>query len=247
LKGVTIPSQRWYIDTNVIAHWVLGHGGVLQLLCRKFSLPNQFFDIYTSRYEPSLSFINAVIDKKNQGIHDDFFVSHLAINELFSAIRDEMRSILLFNKGCPISMWRNPRYDPIIGAIDYQAVYKQTLKAFIPLFEDSNRQGSAIQLMVEQSPESPNYWDVYSSILFLVKEAKTHDATLLTSAILDKADYFVTLDKSLIKNAKKMLEDKYHILLVHPKESMNIFRTKSKSGVTQRTRNKRAHPTRQRS
>jgi predicted nucleic acid-binding protein len=237
MKGITIPPQRWYIDTNVLAHWVLGKGGVLQLLCEQSALPDQFFEIYSSRYEPSLTFVNTIIDKKNQKITDNFFVSHLAINELFSAIRDEMRSILLFNKGCPISMWRNPRYDPIIDAIDYQAVYKQTLQAFIPLFEDGKKDGktqdSVIQLMVEQSPESPNYWDVYSSILFMVKEAKTHDATLLTSAILDKADYFVTLDKSLIKNAKKMLNDQYNIHLVTPKESMNIFRTKQKSGRKQ--------------
>ncbi|MFA4859536.1 hypothetical protein [Methanoregula sp.] len=133
-------------------------------------------------------------------------------------------------------MWRNPRYDPIIDAIDYQAVYKQTLQAFIPLFEDGKTRDSVIQLMVEQSPESPNYWDVYSSILFMIKEAKTHDATLLTSAILDKADYFVTLDKSLIKNGKKMLNDEYHILLVTPKESMNIFRTKRKHGGKQQAK-----------
>lgn len=133
-------------------------------------------------------------------------------------------------------MWRNPRYDPIIAAIDYQAVYQQTLQAFIPLFEDGKKEDSVIQLMVEQSPESPNYWDVYSSILFMVKEAKTHDATLLTSAILDKADYFVTLDKSLIKNAKKMLSDEYHILLVTPKEAMNIFRAKRKSGGKQQSK-----------
>jgi predicted nucleic acid-binding protein len=200
-------------------------------LCEQSALPDQFFEIYSSRYEPSLTFVNTVIDKKNQKITDNFFVSHLAINELFSAIRDEMRSILLFNKGCPISMWRNPRYDPIIDATDYERVYQQTMKAFIPLFEDS-----VIELMVEQSPESPDYWDVYSSILFLVKEAKTHDATLLTSAILDKADYFVTLDKSLIRNAKKMLRDEYNINLVTPKESMNIFRTKLKSGVKQQVK-----------
>jgi predicted nucleic acid-binding protein len=231
LKVITIPPQRWYIDTNVIAHWVLGKGGVLQLLCKQSSLPDQFFEIYSSRYEPSLTFINTVIDRKNQKITDGFFVSHLAINELFSAIRDEMRSILLFNKGCPISMWRNPRYDPVIDATDYEQVYRKTLQAFISLFEDS-----VIELMVEQSPDNPNYWDVYSSILFMVKEAKTHDATLLTSAILDEADYFVTLDKSLIKNAKKMLNDEYHILLVHPNEAMNIIRTKKKSGGKQQSK-----------
>jgi len=225
LKVDTIPPQRWYIDTNVIAHWVLGKGGVLQLLCNQSSLPDKFFEIYSSRYEPSLTFINTIIDKKSQRITDNFFVSHLAINELFSAIRDEMRSILLFNKGCPISMWRNPRYDPTIDAQDYQAVYEQTTQEFIPLFE-----GSAIQLMIEMSPNSPDYWEVYSSILFMIKEAKTHDATLLTSAVLDKAAYFVTLDTSLIKHAKKMLNDEYHILLVTPKEAMNIFRTKRKSG-----------------
>jgi hypothetical protein len=166
-----------------------------------------------------------VIDKENQRITDNFFVSHLAINEMFSAIRDEMRIFLLFNKGCPISMWRNPRYDPVIDPDDYKSVYEQTTRAIIPLFEDS-----IIELMVEQSPDNPNYWEVFSSILFMVKEAKTHDATLLTSAILDKAEYFVTLDKSLIKNAKKMLRDEYGILLVPPDEAMNIIRTKKKRG-----------------
>jgi len=194
-------------------------------LCEQYKLPAEFFDIYSKRYEPSLTFIDTVIDKGAQGIPDDFFVSHLAVNEMFSAIRDEMRSILLFNKGCPISMWRHPRYDPKISEEEYHAVYEQTTQAIIPLFEDS-----VIELIVEKSPANPDYWDVYSSILFMIKEARTHDATLLTSAILDQADYFVTLDTSLISHAKKPLSDQYNIHLVHPKEAMNIFRTKKKSG-----------------
>ena len=194
-------------------------------MCEQYKLPDEFFEIYSKRYEPSLTFIDTVIDKRAQGIPADFFVSHLAINEMFSAIRDEMRSILLFNKGCPISMWRHPRYDPKITAEEYQAVYEQTTRAIVPLFEDS-----VIELMVEKSPENPNYWDVYSSILFMIKEARTHDATLLTSAILDQAGFFVTLDTSLIKHAKTPLNNQYKILLVPPKEAMNIFRTKNKSG-----------------
>lgn len=122
-------------------------------------------------------------------------------------------------------MWRHPRYDPKITTEEYKAVYEQTTRAIIPLFEDS-----VIELMVEKSPANPNYWDVYSSILFTIKEARTHDATLLTSAILDQADYFVTLDTSLINHAKKPLDDQYRIRLIPPKEAMNIFRTKRKSG-----------------
>jgi len=205
---------------------VLGKGRVLQLLYNEYSLPEEFLKVYSGRYEPSISFINKIIDRKSLNISDEFYVSHLTINELFSTVRDELRSIILFNKGIPISMWRNPRFDPEISEDMYQAVYQKMLQAFIPLFEES-----VIELMVEQSPQNPNYWDVCSSILFLIKEAKTHDATLLTSAILDDADYFVTLDSSLIKNAKKLLKEKYELELVNPKTAIGYINRTMKKNV----------------
>ena len=41
------------------------------------------------------------------------------------------------------------------------------------------------------------------------------DSTLLTTAILNKADFFVTEDKRLIDSAKKLIQDDYDLELIN--------------------------------
>lgn len=202
-----------------MAHWVLGKGSILRIINKNYNLPRSFLNTYITRYDPSIKFIERVRLQKKAGLIDEFYVSYLAINELFSAIRDELRSILLFSNGIPISRWRDPRINPDINQKDYEAVLEKTMKSFNRLYIKK-----AILFMPEQSPEDdPNYLDIYSSILFLIKESKTQDATLLTTAILNKADYFVTFDVSLIKSAKKKIFDQYKLRLVKPDEAYAIL------------------------
>jgi predicted nucleic acid-binding protein len=56
-------------------------------------------------------------------------------------------------------------------------------------------------------------------ILFLIKESKTQDATLLTTAILNEADYFVTLDEPRVRSAKKKMAREY----VNPTEGLQVL------------------------
>ena len=93
-------------------------------------------------------------------------MSYLAINELFSAIRDELRSIILFNNAVPISKWRDSRNIPDIKIEDYKPIYEMTLKSFDILFEKNT-----ILVIKEWSPDDePNYWEIYSQILFGIKQ-----------------------------------------------------------------------------
>jgi len=195
---------------------------MLKLLIDRFGLTEDFFEVYFERYKHSMLFVDEIIAQKNRGFKDEFYISYLAINEIFSALRDEVRSILLFSKGIPISSWRDPRNNPNIDAKDYELMYKNGLNSFDELFEKKS-----IFFIPEQSPEDdPNYLEIYSSILFLIKETKTQDVTLLTTAILNRADYFVTKDERLIKSAKKIINERYGLGIIKPIEAICIIKEK---------------------
>lgn len=190
----------------------------------RFKLPDEFSDVYRRRYEDSISFIDKIIEQKKKGLKDEFFISYLAGNELFSAIRDEVRSIILFNKGIPVSRWRDSRNNPDISNDDSKEIHKKTLKSFDILFEKK-----AISFIKEQSPDDDqNYWNIYPSLLFLIKEIKTQDGTLLTTAILNRADYFVTKDEPLMKAAKKMMYDNYQLTLMKPSTALQTLKKQVK-------------------
>lgn len=216
---LSIPRKVWFIDTNITAHWVLGKGGVLNFLVKEFNLTEEFYELYSKRYEESINLIEEIIKLGKHKKNNEYYISYLSINELFSALRDELRSILLFKNGVPISKWRDSRNNPDIKPSEYKSIYEITLKSFDILFENK-----AIELMHEESLEDdPNYLDIYSSILFLVKEAKTQDSTLLTTAILNKADYFITKDDTLIKSAKNLIKIHYGLELINPTQALQIL------------------------
>ncbi len=147
MESVSIPGNVWFIDTNVLAHWVLGEGGVLEFLCEKLELPCDFSSVYIARYRTSLEFINEIMQQRKNGLSDEFYVSALATNELFSAIRDEVRSILLFKGGIPISRWRDSRNNPDIPEECYEHLYGLTLASFDTLFENHG-----VTIIPEASP-----------------------------------------------------------------------------------------------
>ncbi len=164
-------------------------------------------------------FIDSIV-KHGYNSNHEFFVSSLAINELFYAIKDELRSIILFNKGMPISRWRDARTNPDIPEKCFEAIHNQTLRSFDTLLGEG-----AIVYLPDCSAESDSeYWSIYASVLFLTKDAKTQDATLLTTAIINRADYFVTKDEPLIKAVKKKMMTDYQMELIKPVTASTILK-----------------------
>lgn len=199
---------------------MLGTGGVLDILCKGYHLSTEFRDVYISHYTDSISFIDFIVNEEVDHAGHEFYVSSLAINELFYAIKDELRSIILFNKGMPISRWRDARTNPDIPESCFRAIYDQTFRSFDTLLGD----GAIIYLSEGSAESDPEYWSIYAPLLFLTKDAKTQDATLLTTAIINRADYFVTKDEPLIKAAKKKMKADYQMELIKPANALTILK-----------------------
>ncbi len=203
---------------------MLGSGGVLDILCNGYHLTPEFRDVYTSHYTESISFIDTIVTEEIPESEHEFYVSSLAINELFYAMKDELRSIILFNKGMPISRWRDARANPDIPEKCFRAIYDQTLTSFDTLLGE----GSIHYLPEVSSVSDPEYWSIYAPLLFLTKDAKTQDATLLTTAIINRADYFVTKDEPLIKTARKHMLADYQMELIKPSTALALLKNKAR-------------------
>lgn len=193
-------SQIWILDTNILSYWIV----------EKRILHDKFKEIYSKRYKDSLDLINKLINRKKEKV----FVIEFSINEAISTIRDEIRAILMFSKGIPLSRWPEEKWNTRIDEELGQEIYETFLNEIDNIFENSETNFSLLNT-IEISDEK-TYLEVYSSLIFLIPRIKTQDAVLLTTTIFNKADYFVTRDKRLIKDCKESnIKDKYNFEVIH--------------------------------
>lgn len=203
-------------------------GGVLDLFCDRFGLSEEFRDVYLARYSPSISFIDAVLSQQNASPTCDFYVSYLVLNEIFSAIRDELRTIILFKNGLPISRWRDGRNFPDIPEECMEVVYTKIQGTLDVLFEN----GTIMPLSDEPEENGDNFSEIFAWLIFNNKGTETQDAILLTTAILIKAGYFVTKDDKLRGEVKDILKQRYHIELIQPTSALNRLKSMRKRGLS---------------
>jgi len=207
--------MRWVIDTNVIAHWLIAEK-ILDHLVHYFRLTDEFRSVYYNRYKDSIKFVSQVISLSRPS--DSFSITELTINELLSAIRDEVRCLLLFVKGVPISKWPSKRIMQEAGLSEKLKadLYQLLMRGIDDLVGNGN-----ISIISSALPsEADSYLDVYSSFILLYPELQTQDAMLLTSAVFEKADYFVTMDSG-IRKLKKDVSKRYKIEIINPNESLH--------------------------
>jgi hypothetical protein len=48
--GVCISKTIWFIDTNILAPWILEKGNILDLICSHYGLSAEFKEVYANRY-----------------------------------------------------------------------------------------------------------------------------------------------------------------------------------------------------
>jgi predicted nucleic acid-binding protein len=213
-------GTRWCIDTNTLVPWLITDSGVLDLLIKKYGIPKDFRDIYLNRHKNSIEFIQRIIDLKIRGFPDEFYFSYLAMNEVYSAVRDEIRSILLFKNGTPLSRWSEEKNSIDLPPDSMETVYLDIEKRFDILFGNN----TLLPLSDEPEETGDNFSEIVASLIFTFKRVKTQDAILLTTAISVRSNYFVTFDKRLISEVAKELDKKYHLLLISPAEGNSLLK-----------------------
>jgi hypothetical protein len=202
------------------------NSGVLTLFCDRYGLSEEFKEVYLARYSQSISFIDEVITQRHRKPLCDFYISYLALNELFSAIRDELRTIILFKNGLPISRWRDGRNFPEIPDECTEAIYAKIQSTFDALFEN----GAIVPLSDEPGENGDNFSEIFAWLIFSSKGIETQDAILLTTAILVRAECFVTKDDKLRREVRDTLKQRYNIELLQPGSTSSRLRSMRKRG-----------------
>jgi predicted nucleic acid-binding protein len=213
-------GSRWCIDTNTLVPWLITDSGVLDLLIKKYGIPVDFREIYLNRHKESIDFVQRIIDLKLNGFPDEFYFSYLAMNEVFSAVRDEMRSILLFKNGTPLSRWSEEKNSIDLPGDSMETVYEDIENKFDVLFGNN----TILPLSDEPGEEGETFSEIVASLIFRFNRVKTQDAILLTTAISVRAKYFVTFDKRLIAEVSKELDKKYHLQLILPTHGNTLLK-----------------------
>jgi len=209
----------WIIDTNIIVHWLMAKQ-VMSCCVEQFRLSSEFSTIYENRLKHSIAFISRALEIPKE--RHDFLVVELSLNEIFSGVRDEVRSILLFSKGVPLSRLtsmrsaKEARFSEELAKI----VYEATSRGLDTLFGTAG-----MDIIHTTSPsDEKTYLEVYSSLVFLHPSLATQDAILVATAIFQKADYFVTEDNTLIGLGKdKRFGARYTIKIVAPQQASQLL------------------------
>lgn len=208
---------KWIIDTNVVAHWLMADQ-ILEFAVKHFHLSQEFSDVYKNRFRESCDFVNKVLELPANS--PQFVIIELSINELFSALRDEIRTIILFVNGVPISRWAYKRETKEVRFPEElsKSIHELTLQGFDTLFG-----ANKIDIMETTVPsDEPDYLEVYSSLVFLNPGLGTQDAILLANAIFERTDYFVTTDKELVKLGKE-LKKRYDLEVLKSGRAVQII------------------------
>lgn len=142
------------------------------------------------------------------------------MNEVYSAVRDEIRSILLFKNGTPLSRWNEEKNSIDLPPDSMETVYRDIEKKFDVLFGNN----TILPLSDEPEETGDNFSEIVASLIFTFKRVKTQDAILLTTAISVRSNYFVTFDKRLISEVAKELDKKYHLRLISPAEGNSLLK-----------------------
>ena len=215
-------ASVWFIDTNVIASWVIVKSNLLRLLSEEYSLPSEYHTLYEDKFKEDVEFIDRILNSDNDKFFEKYeiYFSFLATNELFSAIRDEVLSLKLFHKGEPVSRWPGAKNSIKLNPDEAKFIYDTAFGVWDILFDGKivvlNDDPGIESHLTETKTIDSTYWDVYAPLLFTIDNAKTQDIMLITTAIMNEADVFVTRDERLINSVKKVLKEEYELEIIKP-------------------------------
>ena len=212
---VKTKLKVWIIDSNILTYWIMGKFILNWLIVDYFNLSKDLANTYLKRYENSINFIDEAMKQKKK--FHRFYIVDLTLNEVFSGVKNEIKSVILFKEGYPLSRWTDRR---LHGQIQLDEDFIVRVRDFI--YEAFDRLMEKIDILVTPMNRE-EYFDVYSSLVLLNITMETQDAILLTTSILEKADYFVTKDEASVGKYKKEIKEQYNLEIISPKQALTIL------------------------
>ncbi|HJJ44872.1 MAG: hypothetical protein MJ005_03675 [Methanocorpusculum sp.] len=213
----------WCIDTNVLASWILVEGRLLESVVKNSNVPANYADLYREKYSHDITFINLILAAETSELLKDneIYIPFLATNELFSALKDEIICLKLFEKGDPVSTWPRNKAHQSLKDGEERLIFETVLRMIDQLLENG-------VTIIEDSTDVPhnNFWDVFASLLLKTENTRTQDVMLLTTSVLNGADYFVTRDERLIQALKKTMKTEYDLTRLSSSSALSELKKK---------------------
>ncbi|PKP56656.1 MAG: hypothetical protein CVT89_05845 [Candidatus Altiarchaeales archaeon HGW-Altiarchaeales-2] len=217
---VKTKPKVWVPDSNIIVYWIMGRHILRWLIVDYYKFSEELVSTYLKRYEDSINFVDEILKQEKDS--NKFYMVDLTLNEVFSGIKDEIKSVMLFEKGYPLSRWSDRR---LIGELKLDEEFIIKIRDFIAhAFHELMKKIEILPVPYEDK----GYFDVYASLTLKNIAMQTQDAILLTTAILEKADYFVTKDDYSVGRYKGVIKDKYDLEIICPEHGLNVLKRKVK-------------------
>lgn len=205
---------RFFLDTNVIVQYIIFN----QLLNRKESIEKGTPSY--QRYEMAHKLVAKIIEFKSDDVL--FFISLLIRAEFYYALLEEYKCREMYKGGIPLSSWHINK-----GKIKLKNEHKGDINTAISKFELKNIADASDK----EKKKIWSSWDIYNypliSALAYGYDIKSHDSILISTAIFNQCDYFITLDQRLRDKFKEhkytITVNKQKIKFISPDESFEII------------------------
>jgi len=185
---------RFFIDTNILAQW---------LFYKKLKEKRTDKPIISPRYQrfkAAYEFIEQIKEKK--GV--EACISRLVVSELIHSLNLEAIAEKLYNEGLPFSSWRLHLQNISLDKTEADDIRNEVLKF---LEDETDFTPKKRKPKIKVLDDSRDYYLV--SELMLKCSILTQDAILLSTAINNSCEYFVTSDKRLRTDCSKDLIKTY--------------------------------------
>jgi hypothetical protein len=188
--------RAYLIDSNIIAHWVLAKR-ILKIALEALNLPNNMILAYEKRYSNSVELIDKILHTKVNG-EIEFLTFDFNLFEVVKALKDEIRTMYLFNSGVPLSKWNSRGEHAKIEVSDelIDTVFNSYNEAQDELFEE-NRISIISHPFSETGDDWETYFSLYSSVMLNIPSISTQDALIISACLYKDIGYLITKDKDL--------------------------------------------------
>jgi len=175
--------EKIFLDSNVIANWIL-----IKDSAKKFE---EFKDekILRKRFE-NISYSYTLMEALMTTDEYEVETSNLAMGEVYHIIYNEVLSLKMYQSGTPLTLWSKMREKQKLTETEKFLIRGATTKYLK-------------ELKKKITPTNDKIDDEVYPKLILEYRLRTHDAILLTTAILDDCTWFITNDKEIVKLNKR--------------------------------------------
>ena len=193
-----------FLDSNVIANWILIADSAERL--------EEFRDeeILKERFE-NISYSYTLVEALIATGEYEIKTSNLAIGEVYHVIYNEILSQKMYRLGIPMTLWSKMREKHRLSESE-KFLIKDSVSKHLRKLEKS------VELVKDEVDD-----EIYPKLV-LDYRLRTHDAILLTTAILNNCEWFITNDKEIVNLNRRRKASFSEVFKIIPDLPQNFLR-----------------------